>query len=358
MPEHLPALHDPSSSTWTSGFSRITAHLQTHPPTSFSDPSLPSPLEQADSTAYIAFLTQHAAPLLSLSLYVSSANYAAATRPAYSAILPFPLPWTEPPAVRAAMVRRAEHLGMSSLDTDARAEREREEEKRVAAEGWVTVPSALKLGRQKEKGVGGMLSPEQKARIRLEGLAAEVLDVLGEVEDWRALTLSARCLAFGYLALMMLPDVPRPWLREVMEARYPGLCDFVNGFRNDVFPEGRTLPWAENKAGMTAAVVGTRFARGVLGDVPWIGEYWGPWWTAKKKRQVLAARGIKSGSRGDMLLVLGAGLSLTLVGAGAFFYRSLPPFGEAVQVWRRPLGTLGGLGAAGAIFSGALYGLE
>ncbi|KAK3309502.1 Tom37 C-terminal domain-containing protein [Chaetomium strumarium] len=356
--QHLPALHDPSTSTWTSGFSRIATHLQTHPPPSFSDPSRPSPLEQADSTAYTAFLTQHAAPLLSLSLYVSSANYAAATRPAYSAILPFPLPWTEPPAVRAVMVRRAEHLGMSSLDTDARAEKEREAEERAAAEGWVTVPSALKLGRQKEKGVGGMLSPEQKARIRLEGLAADVLDVLGEVEDWSTLSLAARCLAFGYLALMMLPDVPRPWLREVMRRRYPELCDFVNGFRREVFPKGRTLPWAEDKAGMAAAVVVTRFARGALCEVPWIGEYWSQWWTAKKRRQVLAARGMKNGSSSGMLLLLEAGLGMALVGAGAFFYRGLPPFGEAVQVWRRPLGTLSGLGAAGAIFSGALYGLD
>jgi hypothetical protein len=59
-----------------------------------------------------------------------------------------------------------------------------------------------------------------------------------------------------------------------------------------------------------------------------------------------------------LLLLLGAGLGLTAVGAGVFLYRGLPPFGEAVQVWRKPLATLGSFGAAGAMFSGALYGID
>ncbi|KAG7293439.1 hypothetical protein NEMBOFW57_003489 [Staphylotrichum longicolle] len=140
---------------------------------------------KADATAYTAFLTAHAAPLLALSLYVSSANYAAATRPAYSAVLSLPLPWTEPPAQRAAMARRAAHLGMSSLDTDALAERERAEERLGVTEGgWVTVPASLR----KRGGKGG------KARIRLEGLARDVLDVLAGVE-WEGQGLGVRCLA-------------------------------------------------------------------------------------------------------------------------------------------------------------------
>jgi hypothetical protein len=46
------------------------------------------------------------------------------------------------------------------------------------------------------------------------------------------------------------------------------------------------------------------------------------------------------------------------VSAGVFFYRGLPRFGEAVQVWRKPTVTLSAFGAAGAMFSGAMYGLD
>ncbi|KAK3299931.1 outer mitochondrial membrane transport complex protein-domain-containing protein [Chaetomium fimeti] len=361
--QHLPALYNPSSSTWTSGFSSITTHLLAHPPSppqKQKQPTTPHPpttttttTQTADSTAYTAFLTAHAAPLLSLSLYVSSANYSTTTRPAYSALLPLPLPWTEPPALRAAHARRAAPLGLSALDTDSVRARERAERDRLAAEGWVTVPEGL----QEKKGVGAALSAEQKMRIRLEGVAAGVLDVLGEVE-WEGQGLAVRCLAFGYLVLMLVPEVPRPWLREVMEGRYGGLCEFVRGFRGEVFPEGRMLPWVEEGQDVSAVAVGMRFVRGVLGEVPLVGEYWSQWWTARKKREVLASRGAKVGSSGDLLLFLGAGLGLTAMGAGAFFYRGLPPFGEAVQVWRKPVVSLSSFGAAGAMFSGALYGID
>ncbi|KAK3905082.1 mitochondrial isoleucyl-tRNA synthetase [Staphylotrichum tortipilum] len=362
--QHLPALHDPSTSAWTSGYTAITAHLRsrTNSGASAAQPPLPSPtlpITAADTTAYTAFLTQHAAPLLSLSLYVSSANYAATTRPAFSALLPLPLPWTEPPAVRAAMARRAAHLGMSGLDADAAAERERAEEKRSAAEGWVSVPAALR-SRLIKGGVSGGMAPEERGRIKLEGLAGDVLDVLAPVE-WEGdeVREEGRCLAFGYLALMVVPDVPRPWLREVVERRYPALGRFVAQFRKRVFPDsGRSLPWAEGAEGDRALAVGARFARGVLGEVPVLGELWAQWWTVRKKRQVLASRGVRITMRAwrDILLVLGAGLGLTAVGAGVVFYRSLPPFGEAVQVWRRSvLGvTLSSFGAAGAMFAGAI----
>ncbi|AEO53097.1 hypothetical protein MYCTH_2293977 [Thermothelomyces thermophilus ATCC 42464] len=396
--QHLPTLYDSRTSTWIGGFTSITAHLHTHPPPTFQ--SAPQPTDgsssttttttttttaasaTADGTAYTAFLSAHAAPLLALSLYVSSANYGAATRPAYSAVLPLPLPWTEPPAVRAAMARRAAHLGLSSLDADAAAERARAEERRAAADGWVAVPPHATAGRAagggggggggggKGGGVAAVLTPEQKSRIRLEEAAREVLDVLAEV-DWaaggggRQVAAEVRCLAFGYLALMLLPDVPRPWLREIMEGRYPALCTFVRDFRARVFPQGgKLLPWADGgaqasaSASASASAVALRFVRAVMAEVPLVGEWWSRWWTARKKREVLASKGAKPAPSNDLLLLLGAGLGLTVVGAGVFFYRGLPPFGEAVQVWRKPVVGLSSFGAAGAMFSGALYGLD
>ncbi|KAK4135845.1 hypothetical protein BT67DRAFT_335091, partial [Trichocladium antarcticum] len=281
-------------------------------------------------------------------LHVSSANYAAATRPAYSAVLPLPLPWTEPPAARAAAARRAAHLGLSSLDTDARAERERQEEGLREAAGWVTVPRALRVS------AGGLLGPEERRRIRLEGLAEGVMDVLGEV-DWDAQMVGVRCLAWAYLALMVVPDVPRPWLREVMEGRYPRLGEFVAGVRWEVFGDGegdKALPWVEDVVGGTVGAVAARFARGVMCEVPGIGGLWSRWWTARKKRQALARKGMKTGSSGDLLLFASGGLALVVASAAVFFYRGLQPFGAPLQVWRKPLVGLSTFGAAGAMFAG------
>ncbi|KXX83120.1 Metaxin-1 [Madurella mycetomatis] len=369
--QHLPALYNPSTDTWTSGYSPITRHLSSHPPRTFHDPApATSPgrkLEiraQADSTAYTAFLTSHAAPLLALSLYVSSANYRAATRPAYSHVLPLPLPWTEPPAVRAAHARRAAHLGMSRLDTDAAAALAEREEARAAQEGWVTVPASLRSGgKKKGAGPGSLgLGSDLKTRIQLEALVTEVFDVLVEV-DWEAQMASLRCLGFAYLALMAVPEVPRPWLREIMERRYAGLREFVESFRRGVFGAGaKALPWVaeeeEDGQSRSAVTLGARFARGVLAEVPWLGEQWCGWWVARKKRQERKRRGLETIPSGDLLLFSGVGMALMAVGAGIFFYRGLPPFGAAVQLWRKPVMTLGSLGAAGAMFSGAFYGMD
>lgn len=321
---------------------------------------------RADGTAYTAFLASHAAPLLALSLYVSSANYRAATRPAYSRVLPLPLPWTEPPAVRAAHARRAAHLGMSRLDTDAAAAApEEREEARAAREGWVTVPASLRSG-GKRTGAGPRslgLGPDLKARIRLEALAAEVFDVLAEV-DWEAQAAELRCLGFAYLALMAVPELPRPWLREIMEQGYAGLRGFVERFRKQVFGAGvKALPWAaveeeEDGQSRSAVKLGVRFARGVLAEVPWLGEQWCGWWAARKKRQERKRRGLETAPSGDLFLFSGVGMALMAVGAGIFFYRGLPPFGAAVQLWRKPVVTLSSLGAAGAMFSGAFYGMD
>lgn len=250
------------------------------------------------------------------------------------------------------MARRAAHLGMSSLDTDALAERERAEERLGVTEGgWVTVPASLRK-RGGKGGVGGAMSPEQKARIRLEGLARDVLDVLAGVE-WEGQGLGARCLAWGYLALMVVPEVPRPWLREVVEGRYAALGEFVRGFRGEVFPEGRELPWVTEGAQDRAVEVGMRFVRGVMAEVPLAGEQWSRWWMGRKNREVLRSKGVKTNAGGGLLVLLGVGLGVAAVGSGVFFYRGLPPFGAAVQVWRKPVVTLSSLGAAGALVAGA-----
>ena len=388
--DHLPALYDAATNKWTSGYSAITTYLQQQrTPTTSTTPTHP------DSTAYTAYLTAHAAPLLALYLYVSSANWSAATRPAYSSILPFPLPWTEPPAIRAAMTERSAHLGMSSLDTDALADKEQRELDAAAKAGWITVPESLKLKRRTQR-LGDALAPEDKGRIRLEAMAREVFDVLeGAGLDWeeegeedgerKGLTMAVRCLAFGYLGLMMLPDgLPRPWLREVLTRgeggdnwKYEGLCRFVRDFRGRCFGSGvEELPWAtittaatsetkkahSTSPGSSSSVV-ARFVRGVLHDVPSVGEVWSRWWAERRKDKHIAPSTLalsrrereKRGAAAGTVLVAGAGLAvLAAATASIYMYRELSPFGAPHQYWQRPSPkSFGALGAVGALFAGA-----
>ena len=227
---------------------------------------------------------------------------------------------------------------MSSLDTDATAEREEAAREAAEAAGWVSVPKG------KGKGVGEAMAPEQRARIRLEGLAGEVLGVLGEVE-WEGQEVGVRCLAWAYLALMVVPELPRGWLGETVKGRYGGLKEFVEKGRGDWFGEGvEILPWKEGKASGSAVQAGGRFVNQLMGDIPGFGGPWRRWW---------ARRTLKAGTGRTAALIEGsgelwgmAGMGVALV-VGALLWRKLPRFGSPLQVWQKPLPGFLGMGAAG-----------
>lgn len=285
------------------------------------------------------------------------------------------------------MSARASHLGLSSLDTDAEAEKAEAAAK--AEPGWVHIPDSIKKSiTQRRKAVRESLSPEARSRIRLEGLAAEVLDVVGEVlsgeeeTDGETTTLELRCLAFGYLALMLIPEVPRPWSSEVMRGKYHGLCEFVEGFGvrscgllSGKENEARQLPWAKHvkskdeeaevrimstnsRESHTLSGVLARFAHGLVKDIPLVGEEWARWWAQQRAGDVMrtpSSSSIAVSRRNkDLVLVASSGISLVGVAAGLFYlYKGLLPFGAPIQTWRTPVSIgLTGLGAAGAMFSG------
>lgn len=309
--------------------------------------------QKADATAYATFLTSTGAPLLALNLYVSSANWADATRPAYSTVLPFPLTWTEPPTIRRRMCDVAAHLGLSDLNIDEQAQDKRQAAAAEDSRGFLKVPERL---RRLNRGVKAALSPEHAALFRLEAAGIECLGVIADLKGrhdegrgffgaQRPTTLD--CLAFGYLSLMLVPEVPRPWLRELMRRRYDCLCVFVDGVRDELFGgDAASLPWGKEKVESQPWRM-TRFARGVVeATVPedWLMGRWqsssvdddGKPWAAKKSTNgsfVLAA-----------LMNSVAGLSL--VGT-VLLYCHLSPFGSVFYRWETQRRTIG---AAGAFF--------
>ncbi len=343
--------------------------------------------QTADATAIAAFLRAEAAPLIALSLYVSSANWAATTRPAYSRILPFPLTWIEPPALRAAHAASAAHLGLSSLDTDADASGDDDSNNtyydgepgrptRLTA-ALQTVPdrirSSLQHSGRKAQG-GSILTPEAKAQIRLDETARACLAVLAEQKGGRPFFLdraaptqqqqqqqptSLDCLAFGYLALMIFPDVPRPFLRDALQRHYPDLDAFVADMRQLCFGQSGQSPAATPPCtNQQLAVASTacsplwlRTLDGVVHGVPGLSGVSLAWLWRRVRLDDDAERGVSAVQSWLQRL---AALSASAVGVTLFVslvlgYRRLPPFGAPVVVYTRVAQPLVGLGAAGIL---------
>ncbi|KAL1857499.1 hypothetical protein Daus18300_010364 [Diaporthe australafricana] len=383
MQDSLPALHETGSGLWSSGFTSIAGRLRDLGGDAWDLDSGLDLAQRADSTAYTSFLRSSAAPLVALSLYVSSANWAATTRPAYSSVLPFPLTWTEPLSVRHQMCDVADHLGLSDLNVDAddggRAAQAQGSATSESTDGFLRVPDRLRPAR---RGVKAALSPEQTALFRLEAAANDCLAVLTDLKAaadmeekgaggerfffapaaTNSTTAAPRrpsaldCLAFGYLALMLVPDVPRPWLKDLVRRRHEALVLFVDATRDSVFggDVASSLPWAGGPASLAGGPgedhhqqqdhqpwAATRFVRGlVAASVP---RAW-----ALRDAPAPSSSGPGGSAGSSVLAVMGGGAAVLGVLGSALLYRHMPPLGAAVYRWEMPRRRA--FGAAGTMF--------
>lgn len=247
----------------------------------------------------------------------------------------------------------AAHLGLSDLNID---EQQPEDRKQAAASedsrGFLKVPERL---RRLNRGVKAALSPEHAALFRLEAAGIECLGVLADLKGrqhdegrfffggQKATTLD--CLAFGYLSLMLVPEVPRPWLRDLMRRRYDCLCVFVDSVRDHLYGgDVASLPWLKEEQVKGEPWLMTRFARGIVeATIPddWllgessVNDEGKPW-------------AVKKPSNGSVALaaMLNSVAGLGLVGT-VLLYRHLSPFGSIFYRWETQRRTIG---AAGALF--------
>lgn len=352
--DSLPALHEPGSGVWSSGFTSITGRLRDLGGAAWDLDRDLDVSQRADSAAYASFLRSSAAPLVALSLYVSSANWAATTRPAYSSILPFPLTWTEPLSIRHRMCDSADHLGLSDLNIDDDGGRAAQAQQTSSAtsestDGFLKVPDRLKPLR---RGVKAALSPEQTAVFRLEAVANDCLAVLADLKaaaevegagersffpsssPSSAASSSLDCLAFGYLSLMLVPDVPRPWLKDLARRRHESLALFVDATRDAVFggDVASSLPWADPSSReheQPSAL--TRFVRDlVTASVP------SAWAVRDAPVMSAAASSTARGHGSSVLAALGSGAAVVGILGSAVLYRHMPPLGAALYRWEMP----------------------
>ena len=193
---------------------------------------------------FSSFVEAHGQPLLDLSLYVSSQNYTSATRPAYSSILSWPAQWIVPPDRRAAAKLRTRHLGLSSLDVDTpSSDNASSKSKTGTTPGSDQIPPSLRT-RPRETPTSLLSAPQAASNIRLHALTDTFLrplqDLLGTKRYFfsssdRRKAGSLDCLTFGYLALALYPDLPQPWLADILRDRYGRLCGYVHDLRASFF---------------------------------------------------------------------------------------------------------------------------
>jgi len=186
---------------------------------------------------FSSFVEAHGQSLIDLSLYVSSQNYVSSTRPAYSSILQWPTQWITPPKRRAAAKTRTQHLGLSSLDVDTASDASK---KSTNTPGSEQIPDSL-MRRSKETVTSLLSQPHHKSHFRLDALTRNFLeplqDLLGKgsffFSDEQPSSLD--CLTLGYLALALFPELPQPWLADIMRAKFGRLCAYVHNRRGTFF---------------------------------------------------------------------------------------------------------------------------
>lgn len=229
------------------GFKNISRYLSS---LSVSKGSSLDPNQQADATALSSFITSNAQILLDISLYVSYENYLV-TRSAFTKILPWYANYMIPPARRNAARTRTEHLGISSIDVDDahddlsnKPEGMADVGKEKTFEPEMRKRASLLLPQRNT--VSGLLrKPEHSAVFKLHALAENFFeplqDMLGDDKYFlgRSEKSDVDCLAYGYLSLMLYPDLPQSWLKTTLRKKYGSLVSFVEKMHRELHMETR-----------------------------------------------------------------------------------------------------------------------
>jgi sorting and assembly machinery component 37 len=287
-----------------------------------------TPQQEAVLLAYSSYLTTRGSGLVALSLYVSPNAWVELTRPAYSTLLPFPLTWTIPTAIRAAAIEKAEHLGMGYLAAEAEAD---EAANKSATE--TTSTGFLRLRQQ--LGPKRSLQPEQTAAIRFQQLADDFFTTLDDLRGSRRYLLgtpspsSLDYLAYGYLALMSV-QTPYPILAHSLMANSRPSMQFLQAMK--VESPKYVLPRQECKPRGLSRTMET-FADGAVGSIAGVGESWKRWRYGgikpyEEEREERDAAQI-------LLAIGGVVTGLAAVGA-AMLYRGLSPFGASTHQFLPP----------------------
>ncbi|KAI1392928.1 outer mitochondrial membrane transport complex protein-domain-containing protein [Hypoxylon trugodes] len=325
-PDHrLPALNH--RGTWTSGYTEIISYLTKQKYLHIDDDL--TPLQKADSLACASFLATRGSGLLAMSLYVSPRAWAEITRPAYSSLLPFPLTWTVPPAIRTGAIEKVEHLGIGHLAAEVDAEESPSTLAETTSTGFLKLRDRL--------GPSKAMQPEHTAAIRFQHFAEDFYSVLDQLRGEKSFFLrdddddsgpsSIDFLVYGYLQLMRV-QTPHPILKTVLEKSFARLVAFLHS--KELSTRSYELPWRQPTPRGALGLIG-RFAEGSIEATPGVGDSWRKW----RKGGVIStySNGTTDDVRDPTQLILAAGTLVAGVAAlgATVLFRALSPFGAATH---------------------------
>lgn len=166
-------------------------------------------------------------------------------------MLQWPNQWILPPQLHSRAKSRTEHLGVSSLDLQAMDEQRKREHSAAVAAGQI--PSTF-IQRPRDTVSGLLGKTAQQNQFRLDALTEEFFEPLDEMLDGggsgesaakyllsgvskssKSKPSSLDCLAVGYLALMLAPDLAYPWLRDAMQTKGPQVAIYTERLRQKWF---------------------------------------------------------------------------------------------------------------------------
>jgi len=190
----------------------------------------PAPSLAADAAAWASFVRARGQPLLDLYAFESSENYHGATKAAWTAALPWYARFGGAPALRAAAKARTAHLAIAGLDLDALdASRD---DGGAAGEELQGAPAGSLLAQQRRLREF-LRRPDYGDSFRLYALVDQfcgpLIELMGE-KPW-LLTggepSTVDFVALGYLMVMLRADMPKKWLANAIETKYPILVHYL-----------------------------------------------------------------------------------------------------------------------------------
>jgi sorting and assembly machinery component 37 len=258
--------------------------------------------------------------------------------------------------IRSEAIKRAEHLGLAELDTDF----DPNSGLHLTA-GRDALPETFRrhIPLMTKKTIRDEMTPEQATAIRLFGLTEDCFTVLDELMQGKdenhprffadATVTSLDCLAFGYLALMQKPSVPRAFLKDWLESKTPRLHKFIDSMLINCITERGDLPWVAPSP-TSALSFSSRILDSVMRHLPNLGEQYAAEMRYRAEQQK------KGLDQRALVVIMGAVLTGLATGYGFHTYRAMQPFGAATQSWqpRRTQTKLSEFGQLGSMLSSAM----
>ena len=232
----------------------------------------PAPRLVADAAAWAAFVRARGQPLLDLYAFESSENYHGATKAAWTAALPWYARFGGAPALRAAAKARTAHLAIAGLDLDA-LDAGRED---GAADGALQAAPAGSLLAQQRRLREFLRRPDYGDSFRLYALVDQFCGPLVELMGEKTWLLTDRepstvdFVALGYLMVMLRADMPKKWLANAIETKYPKLIHYLDRLEEKLAGQLKTTSF-ETAARPTFWHGMTYIANSMLKSIPMFG---------------------------------------------------------------------------------------